>query len=204
MSKRAKMPTPVTMWDGPKYFDAVFTDEERIQLREKLMDVCGFGARRNGYRNYVGFEHDIEYPAQDEVWKAFCSFGFTYEKDSDKLRDYALIHVCRQLEIDYKQFAKNAPKLSIDGFIASAKMAFPDFKRPRNKVELKIQEHKLHQLWCDWQDDECVRTKCVKESHWLCSDRYAARDYDAILGEIARYNMGRPKFEPLRLVHSRD
>jgi len=118
-----------------------------------------------------------------------------YHCDEDRLCDYALIHICRQLQVDYKSFAKNLPKLPIDGFIASAKLAFPEFRRPRNKVEFKIQEHKLHLLWCDWHGEECARTGCKNEHHWLCSDRFAKRDYPAILQEIAAHNERRPKLQ---------
>lgn len=190
---------PPTIWDGEKYFDATFTALERRALRDKLIDVCGYGAG-----NYCGFERAIEGPAQDTVWPVFVAEGFEYERDHARLCDYALIHVCRELGIDYKSFAANVPKLSIAGFIECAKRAFPDFKRPRNKIEATIQEHKLHLLWCDWHEEECARTGCTCKHHWLCGDRFAMRDYPAILEQVAAHNRTRPRFAPLKLVHSRD
>jgi len=190
----ARKPRALTIWDGAKYFDAEFTNVERSALREKVMDTCGYGEdSRLRRRNYLGFEHDIERPAEDQIWPAFCAAGFDYDRNRGKLHDYALIHICRQLEIDYKRFAQNVPKLPIDGFIAMAKKAFPEFKRPRNNIERKIQEHKLHGLWCDWHDLECQRTGCNCDSHWLCHDRFAQRDFEGIIDEIAKHNETRPK-----------
>jgi hypothetical protein len=192
-STRTKTSHPLTVWDGDKYFDARFNDEERQILRKKLMVVCGYGNSRLGIPDRLGFEFDIERPARREVRPALLASGLDCDRQEGRFMDCALIHISRQLEIDYKSFAKNVPKLPIDGFISSAKRAFPEFMKPRNNLEFKIQEHKLHVLWCDWHDEECVRTGCTKESHWLCSDRFVERDYEAILDEVAKYNKTRPK-----------
>jgi hypothetical protein len=192
---------PLTTADGVKYFDATFTAKERETLRRKLMDLCGYRSRPAGH---ICFERDILQPAEDLVWPAFVGAGLTYDADRDRLDDYTLIHICRELEFDYKAFAANTPKLPIDGFVECAKRAFPEFKHPRNVIETKIQEHKLHALWCDWSGDECVRTGCTCESHWLCSDRFVKPDYSKIIGQIAEHNETRPKFAPPKLVYSRD
>jgi hypothetical protein len=185
-----------TIWDGDRYFDATFTANEFEALRRKLMDVCG-------YDNYISFEYDIFRPAEEAVWPVFKAQGLDYERDNSKLCDYALIYICKQLGVEYRSFAANAPKLPIDGFIERAKRLFPEFRHPRNAIELKIQEHKLHGAWVDWQDEECRRTGCTCESHWLCSDRFVDCDYAAILRQIAEYNQDRPKFAPPKLVYSR-
>jgi len=197
---------PPTIWDGDRYFDARFTNKEFINLRAKLMEVCGYGPRsdRHGGGNYMGFEVDIYRPAEDVIWPAFKAQGLDHRRDHSRLCDYTIIHVCRELGFDYHAFAANAPKLSIDGFIAHAKRAFPEFKQPRKQIERAIQEHKLHAAWIDWMDAECSRTGCACESHWLCHDRFVDRDYPAILKEIAAYNETRPKYAPPKLVYSRD
>lgn len=203
--RRRKVSKPLTIWDGDKYFDAKFTENERGDLRDRLMDVCGYG-KADGLigRNFMGFEYDIERPAQDVVWPAFCAQGLTYERDHGRLSDYALIHICRELQIEYKTFARNAPKLPIDGFIECAKRSFPEFKRPRNKIEAKIQHHKLYALWVDWLDEECPRLGCSCEHHWQCHDRFVERDHRQIIAAIAAYNETRPKLPALKMVYSRD
>lgn len=195
--QKATQAHPLTIRDGRKYFDAKFTGEERDALRKRLMEICGYGPETDcssiKVHDYLGFEHDILRPAEEEIWPAFRAQGLDYHRDGGRFCDYALIHICRQLEIDYKAFAKNEPELSIEGFIAFAKRAFPEFRRPRNKIEFKIQEHKLHLLWCDWHSEECARTGCTKTGHWLCLDRFANRDYAAILKQIAKHNETRPR-----------
>ncbi len=195
----------LTVWDGDKYFDATFTSKERSELRDKLMDICGYGSTpRIPFGNFTGFEFEIERPAEDVVWPVFTRQGLTYDRNRDKLSDYALIHICRELGVDYHAFAAYVPRLPIEGFIAYAKRCFPDFKIARNKIERTIQEHKLHLAWVDWMPDECTRNGCEADSHWLCHDRFEERDYPTILLEIAKHNETRPKFAPPKLVYSAD
>lgn len=203
----------LTIWDGEKYFDAAFNTKERMALERKLADHCGYGAdswppessrRRLGISDHMGFEHDILHPAEEVVWPVFIQQGFTYEQDYPRLRSYALIHISREIGFDYHGFAKNAPKLPIDGFISHAKHCCPGFKSPRNRIERTIQEHKLKAIWSDWREVECERTGCAFESHWLCGDRFVEPDFAAIIAEIAAHNATRPKYAPPRLVFSRE
>ncbi len=199
MAKRKTSPKkerPATKWDGEKYFDATFSAEERRALQDRLMDICGYGPDPSGRGHYLAFEHNIFRPAQDEIWAPFQVAGLDYNRDHARLCDYTLIHLCRDLQVDYKSFAKNVPKLPIDAFIECAKRAFPEFQKPRNNTERRIQEHRLHMLWCDWRDEEIERTGCCgnQGNHWLCcSDRFVDPDYPAILEQIAKYNETRPK-----------
>jgi hypothetical protein len=199
-----KVTRPPTIWDGDRYFDATFTAKERLVLQHKLVDICGYGANERRRSNLIGFDYEIFRPAQDAIWAAFRAQGLEYERDHARLCDWTYIHICRELGFDYRGFAANVPKLPIDGFIECAKRCFPEFKSARNKIERTIQEHKLHAAWTDWMDEECVRTGCTCDSHWLCSDRFVDRDYPAILEQIAAYNETRPKFAPPKLVYSRD
>jgi len=204
--RKPKVERPPTIWDHSKYFDATFTSVERAALRDRLVIVCGY--EKPGDRKYIGrlaWENQIFEPAQDEIWPALRAAGLDADRDLyGRIADCTLIHLCRQLEVDYKSFAQNVPKLPIAEFVSAAKSAFPDFRQPRNNVERRIQEHKLHVLWCDWHKEACPRTGCERESHWLCDDRFEERNYPAILKQIAAYNEIRPKYAPLRLVHSRD
>lgn len=208
-----KMERPLTIFDGDKYFDVAFSTRERMALERKLEDHCGYGAdswppessrRRFGIGDHMGFERDILHPAEEVVWPVFVEQGYTYEQDYPRLRSYALIHICRELGIDYRSFAKNMPKLSIAGFIEHAKRSCPEFRVPRNKVEQAIQEHKLRAVWSDWMEVECERTGCTCDSHWLCNDRFEHCDYAAIMKCIAEFNQTRPKLAPPKLVWSQD
>jgi hypothetical protein len=202
--RKTKAVRPLTIWDYEKYFDATFTAAERKALEDRLVIVCGFRKNDDEHASIcaMAWDHQIFRPAQEEIWPALRAAGLDPNRDLyERIADCTLIHLCRQLEIDYKSFAHNVPKLPIAGFIAAAKSAFPEFRRPRNNTERRIQEHKLHGLWCDWHVEACPRTGCRNESHWLCDDRFAERDYPAILEEVARYNETRPK---MQLVYSRD
>lgn len=203
--RRKKANEPLSMWDADQYFDATFTEKERSVLRRRLMQVCGYGPETCSFGgNFVGFDYDIERPAQDSIAAVFTAQGLCYRRDYARFADYGLIHICRELGIDHRSYAANVPKRSIDKFVEFAKRSFPEFKRPRNKIERKIQEHKLHAAWCDWSKEECPRTGCTSDDHWLCSDRFVDRDYAAIIEQVAVYNETRPKFAPPKLVYSRD
>lgn len=175
---------PLTIWDREKYFDATFTSDERSILREKLMNVCGYDADFG----LIAFEYDIERPAEKEVWPVFIAEGLTLERDQDVLETYALIHVARQLRIDYKGYAKNLPKRPIDGFVRLAKETFREFTRPRNTIELKIHQRKLWGLWCEWREMENERTGCGIDSDFFAKYDWrrgtAVSERGAVLREV--------------------
>ena len=112
--KRARTKPPLNMYDGPKYFDAKFTSEEREQLLDQIVEVSGID-----FQNYF---FTLQRPTEKEICRVLDAIGWGKLED---LYDYVLIKLCRDLEIDYKSFAKNEPKLPLDRFIAFAKREFP-------------------------------------------------------------------------------
>jgi hypothetical protein len=114
--------------------------------------------------------------------------------------DWVSIHMCRELEIDYKSFAKNVPKLPIEPFYQFVASRFPRFRPTSNKMRLDVQQHHMHLAFIDWIDAECERIACPKSYHGLgCEDRYEKPDYTAAVQRVWKHNASRPK---LTLVHS--
>ena len=195
MAKRrvARLPKQLTVYDKEKYFDAKFTANEREQLREKIFDVVG---EDDAFRRFCFFRS-----VENEVIKFMGSMGWgKYEQ----LQDFVLIKVCRDLEIEYKSFAKNEPKLPIAGFIELSKRTFTDFRAARNSTTRTLQGNKLWSLFCDWRDRECHRTGCKREDHWLCRDRFERPDLEAIAASIADNNATRSQMLDDALISKND
>ena len=195
--KKRAPPRPLTIYDGEKYFDAKFSAEEREQIRERIADECG--PPMEGIYGYIGINraHDLLRDAETEIMNALNVYPVP--------SDWKHIHVCRQLEIDYKSFARNIPKLPIEPFYRFVEPLFPHFKPARNAMQLKVQTGQIHHAFVDWIDEVCPQIGCAKSSHgWTCWDRFEKASYEVAAERICAHNLRRTKFTPLRLVSSRD
>jgi hypothetical protein len=182
--EKALKKAALTIWDGPKFFDAEFTMIERQALRQRLVRVCGMDDAR------LNFEYEIERPKENELWGVAKRFGVA-DLYHPSFRDWVLIAIAKDVGVDYKNFSKNVPKLPIDDFIECAKRFFPDFSMAANTTQKAIQVNQLRALWSDWKNRECERTGCGQDSHWLCSDRYMPHDEVTVLAIVAESNSKR-------------
>ncbi len=187
--RKAAKARPPTIYDGDKYFDAKFTQDELWELDRRILAECGFENDREGstwlYMQWITLGSELG-----------RKLGSGYMVS----REWVTIHMCRELEIDYKSFAKNVPKLSIEPFYAFVERQFPRLKPTDNKLRLDVQKHHMHLAFIDWIDAECQRIACPKSYHGLgCEDRYEKPDYLTALQRIWKHNAARPK---LTLAHS--
>ena len=183
--KRAKtiaQDRQLTIYDKDKFFDAQFTHSERAEIKGRVREATGM--------DHLEAEFNLFSPVRREIQKALRSMSWGC---NERLEDYMLIKICRDLEIDYKSVAKNEPKLPIDAFVDFAKRMFPQFRRARNTTVRLVQERELWKAWVDWRERACVQTGCHKEDHWLCSDRFVEPDLNKIADEVADYNATRPR-----------
>jgi len=178
---------PLTIYDAERYFDAEFTHDEEMELRRRIMDECGIPNDFQG-RAWMMV---TEMQTRNEICRALGSCP----------PDGAYIHICRQLEIDYKAFAKNEPKLPIEPFYQFVERQFPRFRPAKNKMQLEVQTHHIQGAFSEWLESACPASGCKKSEHWLwgCSDRFERVDYKAAATRIWERNAARPK---LTLVHS--
>jgi len=190
--KAISAPAP-TIYDGDKYFDAKFTSDECLALGSRIMDECGIN---NDFQGRGWLMTTI----MEAGWELDRKLGMSY---GSRPHEWAYIHICRQLEIDYHSFAKNEPKLPIDAFYRVVERKFPQFKPAKNRMQLDVQTHHIHMAFLDWVESACPATGCQKSEHWLwgCSDRFEKPDYDAVVKRIWEHNAARPK---LTLVHPRN
>lgn len=186
--KAISVPAP-TIYDGEKYFDAKFTEDELWELDERILAECGFVDDERAGRSWL-----------------YCQWITLGGEIGRKLgmgmvsREWVTIHMCRELEIDYKSFAKNVPKLPLEPFYRCIESRFPHFKPTNSKVRLDAQKQCLHLAFIDWIDAECARIACPKSYHGLgCEDRYEKPDYVTAVQRVWKHNAARPK---LTLVHS--
>ena len=185
--KAISAPAP-TIYDGDKYFDAKFTEDELWEVDQRILAECGFKNDRQGrtwlYTQWITLGWEI---------------GGKLGLGGMVSHEWVTIHMCRELEIDYKSFAKNVPKLSIEPFYAFVERQFPRLKPTDNKMRLDVQKQHMHLAFIDWIDAECQRIACPKSYHGLgCEDRYEKPDYLTALQRIWKHNAARPK---LTLVH---
>lgn len=191
--RTARRERPLTIHDGERYFDARFSEEEREELRERIVQECGFAERRSGFWQMDKLLRD----AETEIMHALNLYPVP--------GDWTHIHVCRQLEIDYKSFAKNVPKLPIEPFYKFVESRFPHFKPAKNKMQRDVQKQHIHLAFIDWIDSMCPENGCKRSHHgFSCWDRFEKADYLVAAMRIWEFNAKRPKFKvsPLRLVHS--
>lgn len=181
-----------TIHDGDKYFDAEFTEDELQALEERILVECGFQDDEDDRRG-----HSWLYTQWITLgWELGRKLGL----NTMVSHEWVTIHMCRELEIDYKSFAKNVPKLSIEPFYMAIKSRFPYFKETNNEMRLKAQKHHMHLAFIDWIDAECERIACPKSYHGLgCGERYEDPDYMTAVRRVWKHNAARPK---LTLVHS--
>jgi|SRR5579875_301230 len=189
-TRKAATPQPPTIYDGEKYFDAKFTDDELFKLDERILAECGFANDQAGFR-WLSMQ-----------WiNLGCELGRKLGTGMVS-REWVTIHMCRELEIDYKSFAKNVPKLPIEPFYRFIESRFPHFKQTSNKMRLEVQEHHMHLAFIDWVDAECERIGCSKSYHGLgCGERYEKPDYSTAVQRVWKHNAARPK---LTLAYSRE
>jgi len=181
----------LTIYDGEKYFDATFSEDERDEIRERIISECGFADRTRGMMK----AWDLLRDAETEIMNALDIYPVPV--------DWQHIHVCKELEIDYRRFAKNEQKRPIEPFYLFVERQFPHFKPARNAMQLDVQTQHIHLAFIDWIDDACPRHGCQKSSHgWGCWDRFEKADYKEAARRIWNHNQGRAKFGPLKLVHS--
>lgn len=180
---------PLTIYDGEKYFDAKFTHDELLELDNRILAECGY---ENDYQGR-GFLLYQRLNVAHELGRKLGLGGMAP-------LDWVSIHMCRELEIDYKSFAKNVPKLPIEPFYRFVASRFPRLKPTSNELRLDVQRHHMHLAFIDWIDGECQRIACPKSYHGLgCEDRYEKPDYSIALQRVWKHNAARPK---LMLVHS--
>lgn len=188
MSAQTNSPAP-TIYDVDKYFDAEFTWDERFALEDRILDECEM--ERDRYRTWISAS------ITNAMWDISKALGMSH---SSCPIDWAYIHICRQLEIDYKSFAKNEPKLPIESFYRFVESRFPRFKPTDSEMRLSSQRHHMHVAFIDWVDAECQRTECPKSYHGIaCEDRYEEPDYAIAVQRVWKHNASRAK---LTLVHS--
>ena len=179
---------PLTIYDGDKYFDAKFTFDEMRKLRDRIVVEAGFDDKDEG-RSWLS-THLI-------LLSSDLGARLGIGRASHEM---AVIHMCRELEIDYKSFAENAPKLPIEPFYQFVASRFPRLKPTSNEMRLDVQQHHMHLAFIDWIDAECEKIACPKSYHGLgCEDRYEEPDYMTAVQRVWKYNAARPK---LTLVHS--
>lgn len=179
----------LTIYDVDEYFDAKFTSDELQELDEHILAECGFANDFHG-RAWL-FCEKIKLRRELEA-KLGLRGGVPGE--------WITIHMCRELEIDYKSFAKNTPKLPIEPFYRFIESRFPQFKPTNNKLRLDVQKCHLRAAYIDWVELECRRTACPKSYHGSgCEDRYEEPDYLTAVQRVWRRNAARLK---LTLVHS--
>lgn len=184
---------PLTIYDGDKYFDASFSSDEFKELRDLIQAEIGLGDVFMSIRKTF----DLIDKADKKISRALNIYPVP---DS-----WSYIHVCKELEIDYKSLAKNVPKLPIEPFYAFVETQFPHFKFARNDSQKAIQDAHIQCAFVDWIDSVCPRNGCKKSSHgWGCWDRYEDVDYIVARMRICYFNDTRPRFAaaPLRLVHT--
>ena len=187
--RKATKARPVTIYDGEKYFDAKFTQDELFELDRRILAECGFDNDSSG-RGWL-----------TSKWITLGSeLGQKLGLGDMASREWTTIHMCRELEIDYKSFAKNVPKLAIEPFYQFVASRFPRLKPTSNKMRLDVQQHHMRLAFIDWIDAECERIACPKSYHGLgCEDRYEKPDYLTAVQRVWQHNAARAK---LTLVHS--
>jgi len=190
---RAKpAPRSLTIYDREKYFDATFSAEERDMIRARIMAETGFEDRYKAIRKAFDLVEKAETELEDRLNMYPVPPDWTY------------IHLCKQLEIDYKSFERNIPKLPIEPFYVFVAPLFPQFKPVTNKYQISIQTNHLHLAFIDWIDEVCA---CGRSFHgFACWDRFEHVSYEEGARRIWEFNARRQKFtsSPLRIVHSRD
>ena len=183
--------TRLTIYDRESYFDATFSVDERREIRNRIILECGFSDSFHG----ITKAFDLLRRAETEIMKALNMYPVP--------SDWEHIHVCRQLEIDYKSFAKNVPKLPIEPFYQFVEPLFSHFKPAKNAMQLEVQTQHIHLAFIDWIDFTCPKHGCTKDDHGFgCWDRFEKSDYERAARRICAHNGRRKKFQPLRLVHS--
>ena len=184
---------PPTIYDREKYFDVKLSQNECSEIQNRIIAEMGLKRPSAG----ISRTFDLLHAAETEIMNALNMYPVPW--------DWQHIHVCRQLEIDYKSFAKNVPKLPIEPFYRFVEPLFPHFKAAKNKMQLSIQTQHAHLAFIDWIDQVCPENGCKKSSHgYGCWDTFEKVDYEQAAKRICAHNAARPKFTPLRLVHSRD
>ena len=194
-TRKPKIARPLTIYDREKYFDATFSAIERDQIRQRIAMECGF---EPGHLLSITKPFDLIRDAETEIMNALNMYPVP--------DDWLHIHVCRQLEIDYKSFAKNVPKLPIEPFYKFVEPLFPHFKAAKNAMQLDIQTHHMHLAFIDWVNETCGKHGCKRSHHsFACWDRFEKRSYEEAVRRVCAHNERREKFtnSPLRLVHSR-
>jgi len=187
--RKAAKARPPTIYDGDKYFDAKFTQDELWELERRILAECGFEDDFNGRSwlttQWITLGHELG-----------RKLGLSDMASIERVT----IYMCRELEIDYKSFAKNIPKLPIEPFYRFVASRFPHFKPANNKMRLDVQLTHLRSAFVDWVEAECQRTSCPKSYHGSgCEDRYEQPNYMTALQRVYKHNAERPK---LTLVHS--
>ena len=187
----------LTIYDGEKYFDATFSSEECEQIRDLIKAEIGLDD--DNHFSGIRATFDLINKADKKIAEAFGTSVYKIPVS------WSYIHVCRELEIDYKSLAKNLPKLSIEPFYAFVESQFPSFKPAKNDSQRTIQTKHIHLAFIDWIDVACPASGCKKSDHgFSCWDRFEEADYTAAAKRIWEFNGKRPRLKigPLRLVHS--
>jgi hypothetical protein len=179
---------PVTIYDGDKYFDVKFSEAERRELKRHIAAAYG---------------------CHDEIMGPYFLWGRTNRELCHALNDWSIpedwayIHICRQLEIDYKAFAKNVPKLPIEPFYRFVESRFRDFRPAKNKLQLDIQTRQIYSAFYKWIEAQCESAGCAEPYHdHVCQDRYERLDCETAAKRIWEHNRTHPAFPALKLVHS--
>lgn len=182
----------LTIHDREKYFDTTLSQKEIEEIMDRIaveFDDC----------RGLAMAYQLINEAEIEIQNALKMDTVPYA--------WCCIHACRQLEIDYKAFAKNNPRLPIEPFYNFVEPLFPQFKQANNKIQLSVQTKQIHVAFVDWVDEACAQHGCTKSHHGPgCWDRFEKADYAEAASRISAHNVRRAKFtaSPLRLVHSTD
>jgi len=187
-TKRKATKTPAaTIYDGEKYFDAKFSEAERRKLKYEI-------AVAYGCEQFMGV-YFLWQRTNDELCRALHNWNLP--------EDWAYIHICRQLEIDYRAFAKNVPKLPIEPFYRFVESRFKGFKPAKNKLQLDIQTRQIHGAFDEWIKTQCESTGCAEPYHdSVCRDRYERLNCETAAKRIWEYNRTHVAYPALKLVHS--
>jgi hypothetical protein len=99
---------------------------------------------------------------------------------NDTYVDDALVYLCEEFGIDYRQFEHNIELWPIDGFVEFVLPKLETLARPSNELQQAAQRSRLWALWRDWVTQECISHGCECRDHVFCDDVYESPDFEAI------------------------
>lgn len=119
----------------------------------------------------------------DKAMKGVAAKHHQYYNDT--YVDDALVYLCEEFGIDYRQFEHNIELWPIDGFVEFVLPRLGALARPSNELQQTAQRSRLWSLWREWVTQQCIAHGCKCADHVFCDDVYESPDLDAIARHIA-------------------